>query len=667
MPKFTDAARSKVMLPLRVRGVDYPCNRQLAMMVVKSSNVSNPIWSHYPTIKASASDSAETSSDDPIVSPREVGGNCTPQLIDCSKSRFATSGRLHHVDTSDESFALLKDAFDLASKDCRKAKYLTPAQLIRATISVTHEKGESSPPSVEIVAGHLRVDLSNAQRRTRYCVAALLYLLRDLAYLSSQPAPSKPQYQIAMSGRPTVAERSPVPYTPSDPKLVLGSSVPQELRQVDLGLPMHCLAVGASGVGKTWSFVIPRLKAHLAYKLHDGTPTAALIVDPKRELASIAESYLALRGEKERMFLAGRDGRVRLYPRETSLSLHDRVTEIFDALGCSPYQRGDSGPWVQKSIALLLGLIDAHAVTYNRFGRDLFVDLMREAGRDSTSRMGYWSSLRDIVRLAQEGAESVKWLHHRLMSRATASDIPYDERVMFRFLERYASMDEEAANQISYVTGHLEGPLATLCDTGLTSWLDMTPVPEMDSACAGRQSHDIGDLIDQARAVVFQPPDSHSGDIGTRLVKAQIYRAAMHRTNLRQPVLFLADEFQRYVTSDRESGEANLLDRCRAFRITTVLATQSVSALYDALSKRHDGGDPKQAVHTMMGNIGHAIFFQTCDEASTDALIRSWPVSAPHGWPHPLSITPLSSLHVGEAYYVAPQGQRGRTRFGLSS
>ena len=190
-----------------------------------------------------------------------------------------------------------------------------------------------------------------------------------------------------------------------------------------------------------------------------------------------------------------------------------------------------------------------------------------------------------------------------------ALDLSPEERATFRFLGRYAAMDDEAANQVSYVTGHLEGPLASLCDEGLCSWLDTTPVPEVDDP-ESASSHDIGDLIDGARVTLFQPPDSPSGDIGTKLLKGQFYRAAMQRTNLRQPLLFLCDEFQRYVTGDRESGEASLLDRCRAYRITAVLATQSVTALYDALSKRRDDGDPKQAVNSMLANIGSTFYFQ---------------------------------------------------------
>lgn len=660
-------SRNKRTLPVRVWGTDYTCSRDMATSIVKSASVSDPIWSHYPAITAATLESQSLSEVDPVVSPKEVVGYSKSNLLDGRNSQGRFAQKLHSLDSVEETYALLHRTFESATRECQKSRYLTPAQLLRAAISVSLTECDTTLPSVTIVDGHLRVDLSDASYGVRSYVHAMLYLFRDLAYLSCHKATILPTCQIARSGRPAVAGRPPLPYSSTDPKLDLGAFFAPELRYLDLAMPMHCIALGASGVGKTYSLVIPRLKAHLAYRLEDGTQSAALVVDPKRELAAATEQFLAEREESHRFFLAGRDGRLRLFPRSTPLSLHDRVTELLAALGCSPHHRGDSGPWIQKAIALLLGFVDAYAVTYNRSGRDLFVDLVHEAGRDSSARAGFWASLRDVIRLTQEGAVSVRWLHQRLTSRANALGLPPEERAVFRVLERYAAMDEESTNQVSYVTGHLEGPLASLTDEGLCSWLDMTPVPEMENPGSGTTSYDIGDLIDSARVLVFQPPDSTSGDAGTRMVKAQFYRAAMQRTDLRQPVLFLSDEFQRFITGDRESGEASLLDRCRAYRITTVLATQSVSSLYDALSKRRDEGDPKQAVNTILANVGNLYYFQTNDDVTTESLKRSLPISVPRGWTHPLDVLPLSSLHVGEAYCVAPQGRWGRTSFRASS
>src|SRR5690606_1475494 len=129
-------------------------------------------------------------------------------------------------------------------------------------------------------------------------------------------------------------------YSEADPPIDLGDTTAQTLRHVHLHQPMHMMALGASGTGKTYSVMVPRLRAHLAYKLHDGTTGAALIVDPKKELAGITERFLASIGEHGRLFIAGRHGRLRLFPRATPLSLHDRVTLILDALDVNPRSRG---------------------------------------------------------------------------------------------------------------------------------------------------------------------------------------------------------------------------------------------------------------------------------------------------------------------------------------
>lgn len=139
----------------------------------------------------------------------------------------------------------------------------------------------------------------------------------------------------------------------------------------------------------------------------------------------------------------------------------------------------------------------------------------------------------------------------------------------------------------------------------------------------------------------------------------------MERRNLRQPVLFVCDEFQRYISNDNESGEASLLDRCRAYRITFVCATQSINALYDALSKRNQGGNPEFAVKSIMANIAHLFFFHTNDQTTITYLKNALPQKMAANLPHPLEVLPLSGLRVGEAYFVAPQGKWGRVQFKL--
>jgi len=147
--------------------------------------------------------------------------------------------------------------------------------------------------------------------------------------------------------------------------------------------------------------------------------------------------------------------------------------------------------------------------------------------------------VRDVIRLLQEGQESICWLHQRLCALATGMQLEADQLSAFEFLGRYASMDGEGANQMSYVTGNLEG----------------------------------------------------------------------------------------------------------------------------ALAKTGDGGNPEHAVGSILSNIAYMFYFQTPDRVTTEALQRSLPGVVRPGWAQPLTVVPLATLSVGEAYYIAPGSRWGRAQF----
>lgn len=648
-------------LPLRVAGVDYNCLKTMGRMFGAYESVTDPVWSHYPDV-VSELDPVMRREHEAVVSYAQLGLEL-PSTTDGGRPGGGSSRYRNRSASGQAAELRLLSHLQNAGRKFPDADYLTPGCLLQAVLECTEAK--SSDAAKDIDADE---DLASAWHGApavkKADVKAVLYMLRELWYqslLGKGAAPCKP---IALLGRPQHDVSPPVPYTANDPALDLGPTVPAQLRSVSLHRPMHAMALGASGTGKTYSVIVPRLKAHIGYRLGDGTRSAALVVDPKKELAGIAEQHLALLNGQDRLFIAGRHGRIRLFPQNTTLSLRDRVTLVLDELGVRAKGRGDSDTWVQKSMALMNGMVDAHAVVYNHTGRDLFADLMLAAGRQSSRSRGYWHALRDVIRLLQEGTHSVRWLHQRLMATAEALQARPDQRAAFQFLARYAAMDEECANQMGYVTGNLEHALAGLCDDSLSTWLDLSPVPEVQ--CDQEAGlYDMQSLIESSKVIVFQPVDSPSADVGTRLLKAQFYRAAMQRCDMRQPILFLCDEFQRFITLDRESGEASLLDRCRAYRITVVLATQSVTALYDALAKSGAAGGAEHAVDSILSNIAHMFYFQTPDRVSTACLKRALPAVMQRGWEHPLDVLPLSSLNVGEAYYIAPESSWGRTQFEL--
>ncbi len=666
-PKKSAGLRS--LPPLRVWGVNYDCNEELASVLNQYDDHARKRWSLYPAICANPLE-GKPKPNDVLVIARHFGLG----LDDSGEEERQTARKPGwHVRQSkfaegaDSPLDRLAQAFRQCVQRRPRARYLTPAQLIFGALDCEgDDSGERQAIKVKIVDGCLSANLDAAPGEARQEVMELLYLLRELAYRSAWKQSRIPNMLISLEGRSEGPLRPPVPYTKYDPVLDLGNSIAANLRYVHLDQPMHSLAVGASGVGKTYSMIVPRLKAHLSYRLTDGTRGSALIIDPKKELACIVKDHLSKHSESDRLFMPGPEARLRLFPRESNLSLKDRISLMLSVFGLNPESSGSQGAWMRKSITFLLSLAQAHAITYNLTGQDLFGFLMTAAGKEKYPSHQYWQAFRGAIRMLQEGMHNVRWMHNLLRAHADAIGVPVQQQSEFQFLARFASMGDDAANQISYVTGGLDHALNCLCDEGLSAWLDLTPAPEMSNE---RESttYDVRDLIDTSRVIVFQPNDSPSHDHGTALLKAQFYRAALERNDLRQPILFLCDEFQRYITSDRESGEASFLDRCRAYRITAVLATQSVTALYDALAKRHDAGNPMLAVDSILANIAHLFYFQTLDSASTAMLKRGFPVTVPRGWAHPLDVLPLSQLRVGEAYFIAPQCQWGRTQFKLAA
>lgn len=651
------------LLPLRIAGVDHHHGPEMELFMKAASQVADPLWTHFPKISATRGEGLRRPSD-LLVHPSMLDLNL-PATTDGGKLA-STRNAVRAPLRAEADAGQLRESMLLARKRCAGLGYITPSQLVLACIDSLVGASGINPPRVTRSGNHLLVSLRDLPEQARATVAAILYMMRELAYGSRLNACGMPKQTIAIEGGKPFSLMPPIPYTPADPPLDLGEQFAPNLRYVSLHKPLHSMVLGASGTGKTYSVVVAALKAHLHYKLEDGTQGAALVVDPKKELAGIAEEFLVSTGESARFFLAGRDGPISVFPRNTSLSLADRVALLLEAANVNPHRAGDSGPWVQKSMALLQALVHAHAVFYNASGRDLYLDLLEEAGRDAPSDQGYWVSVSCVLKLMQEGIGSIRWMHQRMCAFARKLKLPPGQRTTFELLARYASMDDEGANQISYVTGGLEGAMTFLGDTAVAQWLDLSPIPEINTTSSNGR-HDIHALIESSKVIVFQPNNSPGGDVGARLLKAQFYRAAMERENLRQPILFLCDEFQRFVTADRESGETSLLDRCRAYRITAVLATQSVTALCDAISKQERHGNPTFAVNCILSNIAYMFYFQTLDECSEESLKATLPVVVPPGWRHPLEFVPLSAMRVGEAYYVAPEGRWGRTQFKMAA
>jgi type IV secretory pathway TraG/TraD family ATPase VirD4 len=167
--------------------------------------------------------------------------------------------------------------------------------------------------------------------------------------------------------------------------------------------------------------------------------------------------------------------------------------------------------------------------------------------------------------------------------------------------------------------------------------------------------------MDTGAVVVLQPEPRQASDLAARAIKAKWYEAATSRSDMERPVGVVCDEFQRFITLDPVSGDANFLDTARAYRVNCVFATQSVAALELALGS---GPKAKAAVAAILCNTPSKWFFASKDSATVQELRDLIPPSP--GGRHVVDVRPPAQLRPGEAYWSLANGQWGRGRANLA-
>ena len=180
----------------------------------------------------------------------------------------------------------------------------------------------------------------------------------------------------------------------------------------------------------------------------------------------------------------------------------------------------------------------------------------------------------------------------------------------------------------------------------------------------------IQECVDNGEVILFQPNHvmTEEDEMLGKALKRIFFRANFSRQNKLRGVAYICDEFQRFVTGDRESGEQSFLDRCRAYRTICVLATQSIASLRYSLqsgsqSMRDSALD--NSVTVMLNNIGNKFFFRNTD-LGTHALLHSLIPTSPVFAAHAVSVRPISTLKPGECYYLLASGNWGRHQIKLN-
>ena len=225
-------------------------------------------------------------------------------------------------------------------------------------------------------------------------------------------------------------------------------------------------------------------------------------------------------------------------------------------------------------------------------------------------------------------------------------------------------------------------PITYLCimgfaRTALVSYADATPAHTLYFGCEpyfrSLVMYGRGEAVpvdfsaaveaEQARTVyVFQPRLDGNEALLARALKATWFEAIlssqkrMQHGNRMPLAVYIADEFHRFITSDKVHGEQSFLDTCRSFGVCCVLACQSVSSMEHALE---EGGESwqknKAALEILLNNTANKFFFRSTDQALQAFLDRLCPPAPGFG---PLTrVRPPSTLQPGECYASLSDGR----------
>ena len=176
-------------------------------------------------------------------------------------------------------------------------------------------------------------------------------------------------------------------------------------------------------------------------------------------------------------------------------------------------------------------------------------------------------------------------------------------------------------------------------------------------------SRDVDETDPARRCVyVFQPRLDQNEAIVAKALKAAFFEAVLANRRRRQDgqsmplVGYVADEFHRFITSDRNHGEQSFLDTCRSFGAFCVLACQSIASMEHALAGTDNNETlNRAAVSILLNNTGNKLFFRSTDRALFERVDQLCPGGGALG--KVTHVRPLSTLQPGECYASLSDGR----------
>lgn len=462
----------------------------------------------------------------------------------------------------------------------------------------------------------------------------------------------------------------------------------------------HFLFLGETGSGKTESGIKPVCRLALDY--NQGQSAAALIIDPKEELLPFVGQHMAkqeclgqlvdlqeLRGKSKIWVfedwgnnLRGADAiadRLLGYSRSYLKQSQDTKDPVWHFWGQQLMTALIRIDWCLFHHPNNAGManIEAFWEGFSAYLREINILVSNKPSEASLiDGDNYMSRLRRIITKSffgisparvNMGVSALKhegntfnsyWYHFT----EYANTYLIGKKNVFTDVETeyFAQFLSMAPETYASIVGVLDTMIRDLMDPQISTLISMDPFNPPSSKFS------VATAISSGKIVVYSPQyHSSVADTIGRIVKSQFFHAAMQRSRLNnpsaRPFFYVCDEFHRYISSDEESGEQSFIDRCRAFRVCCVLATQSVAALRYELPSRQ--GD--EAIKVILSNIGHKFFFRSTDPDTTMLLKGLFAAPATPYRPHLITVRPPTTLATGECYFLLPSGRSGRSQIEL--
>jgi hypothetical protein len=441
----------------------------------------------------------------------------------------------------------------------------------------------------------------------------------------------------------------------------------------------HFLVLGETGSGKTKSVVEPLTHTCATYCAEDPSNCAAmLVIDPKIELADTLKRALGKDAGKRLIHLhqSKREYRVDFFEgmdrsQLTGKTILEKALEFSPEFKRSMTHGGDNVMWSKRSLDLVERLVDLD-LTVRRTGGNIWTMLERRIEGAVTPKLrviehqlhrraiayfqdNYFDGLEALTAAAMGLCDGTETKKEQMTFWKAVIDIAQDAGVdpqTYLAFEEYASLYPEAYISVLSLAN---GLLADLSNPEFAAHVSLNPFEPPSNMLS------IMDAIETGKILLYTPDTSVASAINVgKVLKTKYFEFTFRRKGKHRAVVYVCDEFQRFITGDRVSGEQNFLDRCRSYRAICVLASQSLNALRFELRQVDQLGAADDALAGLINNTGNKYFFRNTDIDTANRLGQLLPDPPVQDRPHVTAVRPLSSLRVGECYYLLSDGSWGR-------